>query len=162
MAVPFQSKRSPVAPLLFALSILILACAVPVTYAAPPVSSPAVVDESPRYLARIQLHSVEEIESFLVRAEELHQSHPDTFIPVAFVLHGPEVKFFTNENYARYSELVDRAARLDAFKLIDVKICQTYMNLEGIRRESLPPFVDIVPYGPTYEQELKDEGYVEF
>ena len=41
-----------------------------------------------------------------------------------------KLNFFTNENYARYSELVDRAARLDAFKLIDVKICQTLLNLE--------------------------------
>lgn len=162
VAVPSRFKRVAAGFRLVGLCGVMGFGCLSIAFAAPPKSSPAIVDESPRFLARIQLHSAEEIERFLIRAEQLHQSHPDAFVPVAFVLHGPEVKLFESENYDRYSALVDRAARLDAFNLIDVKVCQTYMNAEGIKRESLPPFVDIVPYGPSYEQELKDDGYVEF
>ena len=92
VAVPFQ-WRSPVAPLLLRLSILILACVVPVTYAALRYLRPPLWMNPLDILPEFGCTPLR-ITRLLVRAEELHQSHPDTFIPVAFVLHGPEVKFF--------------------------------------------------------------------
>ncbi len=133
-------------------------------YASPPESSPAIDSDGQKYLARIQLHSREEMAAFFAKAEQILQGRTtyDLGHPVAFVLHGPEVELFARESYGTNKDLVDQAALLDAFGVIDVKVCATYLSNQGIRRESLPAFIDVVPYGPAYEKTLRDNGYVEF
>ena len=44
------------------------------------------------------------------------------------VLHGDEALAFTSAEYAVYTESVDRAARLEAFVLLDVRICENWMR----------------------------------
>ena len=41
---------------------------------------------------------------------------------LVLVLHGPEVEFFAIRNYEKYRDIVDQAARLDAFEVVDVRI----------------------------------------
>ena len=67
--------------------------------------------------------------------------------PVAVVLHGDEALAFTSAEYAVYTESVDRAARLEAFGLLDVRICENWMRANGVMRGDLPSFVDTVPDG---------------
>ena len=81
---------------------------------------------------------------------------------VILVLHGPEVDFFSIKNYDKYKDIVDQAARLDAFDVVDVRICQTMIGMRGIEQTDIPSFIEQVPYGPGEVERLKQEGYVAF
>ena len=70
--------------------------------------------------------------------------------------------FFTNENYARYKPLVDQAERLDAYDVVDVKICRSMMERQGIGSDDIPAFIEQVPYGPGEVQRLVRKGYIYF
>jgi len=82
--------------------------------------------------------------------------------PVVVVLHGSEALAFTRQGNAAQSPLVDRAARLKAYDLIDLRMCETWMAANGIDKTDLPPFVDTVPYAPEEIRRLLDEGYVPY
>ena len=82
--------------------------------------------------------------------------------PVVVVLHGSEALAFTRQGNAAQSPLVDRAARLKADDLIDVRMCETWMAANGIDKSDLPTFVDTVPYAPEEIRRLLDEGYVPY
>ena len=65
----------------------------------------------------ISVHSLDELKVLLDRAEEIaaRPQSPGENAGVVLVLHGPEVEFFAISNYPRYKDIVDQAARLDAF-----------------------------------------------
>ncbi len=115
-----------------------------------------------RYLFQVTLHTPAEIEKLLVRAEQLAatQRSADRRTGIALVLHGPEVELFARRNYVKYRELVDRAAKLDADGVIEVKMCQTEMRSRGIREQDVPGFIELVPYGPDEEKRLLRRGYI--
>ena len=79
--------------------------------------------------------------------------------PVVIVLHGREANAFTNMNYTANKSLVDRAARLDANALIDVRMCATWMRRNSITPQDIPPFIDTVPFAPEEIRRLKRSGY---
>jgi intracellular sulfur oxidation DsrE/DsrF family protein len=81
---------------------------------------------------------------------------------IVLILHGPEVEFFSTRNYDRYKDIVDQAARLDAFDIVDVKICQSMMKVQGIERDDIPSFIEQVPFGEAEIERLVGEGYVYF
>lgn len=118
--------------------------------------------ENGRYLFSVTLHTPEEIAGLLARAEELAKSRRtdgrDTGI--ALVLHGPEIEIFAGKNYARFRETVDRAARLAAGHVIELKMCRTEMKRLGVKEEDVPAFIELVPYGPDEEMRLRRSGYV--
>jgi intracellular sulfur oxidation DsrE/DsrF family protein len=76
------------------------------------------------------------------------------------VLHGPEIEIFAKRNYARFRETVDRAARLNDGRIIEIKMCRTEMKRLGIGEEDIPDFIELVPYGPDEELRLRRNGYV--
>jgi len=112
----------------------------------------------------ISVHTVEGLQVLLDRAEELamRPQVPGEENSVVLVLHGPEVEFFSIKNYEQYRDLVDQAARLDAFDVVDVKICQTMMGLHGVERDDIPAFIEQVPLGSLEIERLVGEGYVAF
>jgi intracellular sulfur oxidation DsrE/DsrF family protein len=112
----------------------------------------------------ISVHSLEELRVLLDRAEELamHPQPQGEKAGVVLVLHGPEVEFFAISNYSRYKDVVDQAARLDAFDVVDVKICRTMMQRLGVEPDDIPAFIEQVPYGPGEVERLVTEGYVYF
>ncbi len=117
------------------------------------------------YLARVLLDSPEDLQKALLRAEELHArgdvAREDKAL--AFVLHGPEVQIFFKDNYQRYKPIVDLAAKLSAFNVVDVRVCETRIGLLGKSSENLPPFVQTVPFGPAEIKRLiVEEQYVYF
>ncbi|MFL0801760.1 MAG: hypothetical protein K6L80_15010 [Agarilytica sp.] len=123
------------------------------------------LDPANGYLARILLNSPDDLKGALLRAEELYRrgdvSAADE--PLAFVLHGPEVQIFIKGNYQQYKSIVDLAAKLSAFNVVDVKVCQTRLGLLGETSDALPPFIETVPFGPAEVQRLLvDEQYVYF
>ncbi len=82
--------------------------------------------------------------------------------PVIVVLHGTEATAFTRLGYARNRELVDRAAMLDAYRLIDVRMCQTWMTNNGIEAGDIPAFIETVPFAPEEIRRLEAEGYTPY
>jgi len=132
-----------------------------------PITSPAIAKSGlsdNHYVAKIKLHTAEEITDLFDRAEMLLDQESSFALgePIAFVLHGPEVKYFSRMNYEAYKGIVDKAAQLDAFRLIDVRVCATYLRNNNISPDSLPPFVEVVPYGPDEEMRLRAQGYRDF
>jgi intracellular sulfur oxidation DsrE/DsrF family protein len=112
----------------------------------------------------ISVHSIEELEVLFGRAEEIaRRPRPvGDSDSIVLVLHGPEVEFFAISNYDRYRSIVDRAARLDAFQVVDVKICQTMMDRFGIGQDDIPAFIEQVPDGAAEVERLIREGYIYF
>jgi intracellular sulfur oxidation DsrE/DsrF family protein len=134
------------------------------TPAESPSPSPAtgLTTEDGRYLFSVTLHTPEEIAGLLTRAEELAKTRraDSRHTGIALVLHGPEIEIFAKKNYARFRETVDRAARLDAGRIIEVKMCRTEMKRLGVGEEDIPAFIELVPYGPDEETRLRRKGYV--
>lgn len=116
------------------------------------------------YVARIELHTVEEIEQLLKRAEaylENADAYPESD-PIAVILHGPEVQLFNKLNYSKFKDIVGLAARLDALNVINVQVCEVQLLEEGLSISDLPHFVESVPYGPAEEERLLKKGYQYF
>lgn len=121
-------------------------------------------DSTVRGVFDISVHSIEELEVLFDRAEEVaRRPRPvggdDSIV---LVLHGPEVEFFAISNYDRYRSIVDRAARLDAFDVVDVKICRTMMQQYDIGADDIPAFIEQVPNGAVEVDRLTREGYTYF
>lgn len=114
-----------------------------------------------RIVFDVTLHKADDIVALLHRAERLSQRTAIGGDPagVALVLHGPEIEFFARKNYSEYKDIVDLAARLDANRVIDVKVCQTKMRELHLESEDMPPFVEQVPYGPDEVERLRRQGY---
>ncbi|MDH3980527.1 MAG: hypothetical protein OEU91_08455 [Gammaproteobacteria bacterium] len=117
-----------------------------------------------RNVLDITVHTLDELKVLLDRAEQLSTSlkPQGENASVVLVLHGPEVEFFASSNYAMYKDIVDQAARLDAFDIVDVKICQTMMSMQGVARDDIPAFIEQVPLGQIEIDRLVGEGYVYF
>lgn len=115
-----------------------------------------------RYVLDVVLHSYEEINELLNKAEaHVLQPRPaDQHAAIAVILHGPEIDLFSIRNYQKYQALVDKAARLDAYNIIELKMCQTTMRERGLRNEDVPGFIELVPYGPEEIEKLLQQGYV--
>jgi len=114
------------------------------------------------YLFDISNHSLEELEALLKRAEEIGRLQPSNYdgLKIVMILHGPDIDWFTQNNYEHNRQLVDLAAELDALEIIDMKVCETTMSGRGVNREDIPLFIESVPYAPDEMQRLLHEGYI--
>jgi hypothetical protein len=121
-------------------------------------------DAPARVVLDISVHTLEGLKVLFDRAEALamRPQVQGEEASVVLVLHGPEVEFFSTRNYAQYKDIVDQAARLDAFDVVDVKICQSMMEARGIERDDIPSFIEQVPLGPGEIERLVRQGYVVF
>jgi intracellular sulfur oxidation DsrE/DsrF family protein len=110
----------------------------------------------------ITLHDADQLRVLLRRLEQLaHRPNTRDELPeIALVLHGQEVEFFALGNYEKYRDLVDLAAKLDAFQIVEVKMCETRMRNLGLDRRDIPAFIELVPYGPDEVDRLIEEGYI--
>jgi intracellular sulfur oxidation DsrE/DsrF family protein len=136
-----------------------------VSAAAEPQQSPVNPDVSaPRYLALIKKNSPSEVEMLFHRASMLAEEvdNLNAYEPIVFVLHGDEAHAFRHRNMDQYKDLLALAARLEQSNVIDIRICETWMRINGVDRSELPDFVDTVPLGPAEEARLKRDGYIYF
>lgn len=127
--------------------------------------SPVVKEQQsmdPKYVFDVVIHTPEEMDKLLGRIEQLSSTlAPAKEDPsLALVLHGPEIAFFTRNNYKKYMKLVDRAAELDKKGIIDVKVCDTMIRALDLEEAELPDFVDHVPYGPAEVDRLIQQGFI--
>ncbi len=115
-----------------------------------------------RYLFDVSNHSPADLENLLQRAEEIRETHATGYddLEIVLILHGPDINIFRQENYTKHKPLVDLAARLDAFKIIDMKICETAMSSMNVQRSEIPAFIESVPYAPDEIRRLSEEGYI--
>lgn len=117
------------------------------------------------YVARILNDSPEEVADALSRAETLYSEGklPQGANPIAIILHGPEVEIFFKDKYEEYKKIVDLAAKLSAFGVVDVRVCETQSGIMGRGRSSIHSFIGTVPFGPTEVKRLLDQqSYIYF
>lgn len=123
-----------------------------------------VVNDNARFLAAIQLHSADELRDLMFRAEKMVTNY-DGYAsrePIAFVLRGEELRLFTRDNYEANRDLIDTAARLEAFGVVDFKACEGWMVQNHLDRDELPAFIDYVENGEQEVQRLQTSGYAWF
>ena len=115
------------------------------------------------YLFDVSDQNSGQIKELLNRAEQLSGSAPleQSSTNIVMVIHGPNVVLFDQKNYQKNKELVDLAARLEAFNIIDFKICQTAATMRGIESNSFHSFLEVIPIAPTEINRLVKKGYVE-
>jgi intracellular sulfur oxidation DsrE/DsrF family protein len=120
--------------------------------------------ESQKLQANIVLHTLAELEQLLVQAEEISNNDEQYNLtqPIAIVLHGEEIKAFIRTNYRTNKQMVDLAARLDAFKVIDIKVCKRWIGQNNIMLNELPAFLEPVPFGAAEKTRLQRSGYAYF
>ena len=124
----------------------------------------AVTVSSSLLMGETKLHTSEELFSLLKRAERIAAGEDEysTTEPVVLVLNGAEIDLFKRENYRSNKSLIDLAARLEAFNVVDLKVCKSWMYQRGIDTRDLPPFIDTVHRGDSEKNRLKQAGYVSF
>jgi intracellular sulfur oxidation DsrE/DsrF family protein len=119
-----------------------------------------------RYVADIELQTLDQFQQLLVRADELFlagKTASDGDAAVIFVLHGPVLRSLLRENYPGNRQTVDMAARLTAFGVIELKACRAWMRNARIDEADLQPFIETVSYGPDEVDRLvRESGYIYF
>ncbi len=129
----------------------------------PPAESAINAEHDVYYFFDVHGHSAEEITELLKRAKTTYDrlsSDLQAATRIAMVLHGPDVVYFANGNYAQYKALVDLAAEVDAFGFLDLKVCAASARSQGLEADKFPPFVELVAYGPAEIRRLEAAGYV--
>lgn len=124
--------------------------------------SDKIIVENKSYLFDITDHSKDEFQALLARAEEISQTQTDDFsdLKIVMIIHGPDIEWFTQQNYEQNQQLIDLAARLDANEIIDMKVCEQTMSNRGVDRKDLPSFIESVPFAPTEIKNRLQEGYI--
>ncbi len=156
--------------LIFFLAILLVLCVTPSRLEAQSLQSqdaPLLQDhfEAPGYLARVVPNSTESLHQALLRAEMLFLDGRlrGPLPPAVLVVHGPNVAAFFRQNYRQHKSLVDLAARLSAFQVIEIRVCETSTGELGQALDVLMPFVTTVTFGPDEVKRLtQQEGFVNF
>lgn len=115
------------------------------------------------YLLDVSDNNPNQIKELLDRAEKLSTSSEpnEKASKVVMVIHGANVELFDKKNYFQNKSLIDQAARLDAFDVIDFKICQTAAASRGIKKTSFPSFLEVVSFAGYEIDRLEAKGYVE-
>ena len=123
---------------------------------------PQTLSKDKKYAVDVSLHTRQEILELLKNtARVFHGPKPEGSEPtISLVLHGPEIEFFTIRNYDKNKDIVDLAARLKAYRHVEIKMCQTMMQEKGLTINDIPAFIEIVPYGPDELKRLIQNGYI--
>jgi len=118
--------------------------------------------DNTRYLFVVGNHTVDELEALLRRADEIAQKSRDQFneLKIAIVIHGENITMFTQDNYEKNKLMIDLAAKLDTYNVIDLKMCEYSMDKIGINKNDIPEFIDTVPFAPDEIKRLTSEGYL--
>ncbi|MHB8494626.1 MAG: DsrE family protein [Casimicrobiaceae bacterium] len=94
----------------------------------------------------------------LLKATEGYGPHEIDPIKVVIVSHGPEVVLWAKQNYAKYKEIVDRAASF-AQQGVRFEVCRNDAAALGFKPEDLDGFVTVIPAGPYALTYWQNKGY---
>lgn len=79
-------------------------------------------------------------------------------LKIVVVSHGPEIVVWAKKNYAKYKDIVDRAASMSK-QGVRFEICRNAAAAEGFKPEDLQGFVTVVPAGPYALTYWQAKGY---
>jgi len=115
----------------------------------------------PNVVFDISVQSVEQLREVLKRAESLASVPRSAAQPasISLMLHGKEIEFFTIDHYNQYRDIVDLSAKLDAYNVIEFKMCETAMKDFGIKKDNIPSFIEFVADGELEIKNLSRQGY---
>lgn len=97
------------------------------------------------------------LNSLLRTATEIGPRGSDA-LKVVVVSHGPELVVFDKQNYAKYKDLVDRAASL-AKQGVRFEVCRSAARAIGLTPEDFHGFITVVPNGPYALAYWQSKGY---
>lgn len=121
--------------------------------------------EALKVVADIRVHTAQELEGALSRVEAMFDNGGirEQDEPVIFLLHGDEARTLYKQNYGEHKDVVDLAAKLSAFGVVDIKVCESWSGHHGLDSNRLQPFVETVPFVPAEKKRLfEEEGYSYF
>jgi len=79
-------------------------------------------------------------------------------LKIVVVSHGPELVVFAKKNYAKYKDIVDRAASMTK-QGVRIEICRNAAAAQGFAPEDLHGFVTVIPAGPYALAYWQAKGY---
>lgn len=83
--------------------------------------------------------------------------------PILMMLHGPQAELFLRSTYSSNKMLVDQTAKLAAYGVLEVQICELWLRRNNHSKTELFPFISTVPYGASELTRLEEEeGYTEY
>jgi intracellular sulfur oxidation DsrE/DsrF family protein len=94
----------------------------------------------------------------LMKAATDYGPHEEEPVSIVIVSHGPELVVFARKNYAKYKDIVDRAASL-AQHGVRFEICRNAAAAQGFAPEDLYGFTHVVPAGPYALAYWQAKGY---
>ena len=105
--------------------------------------------QSQKVVYDVTANSIVELAHVIDRVSSLNNiTGSDPFeSSIIVVLHGPEVRFFSQENYPKYKMLMDRAQSLTVGTTIKFKMGQLTAKYYGYEPENLLGFIQLVPLG---------------
>ena len=118
-----------------------------------------------KYLADIVIHSPEELYAILARADKLLKSGKFALkgsSPIVFLLHGDEAHILFKGQYEKNKPVIDLAAKLTAFNVVDIKICDIWMQSKNLYSRDLQPFVGVVRNAIAEASRLIDEEQYQY
>jgi intracellular sulfur oxidation DsrE/DsrF family protein len=126
-------------------------------------SSPAALGEKYKPLKVVYDVSVENtdgLENVLARASHLSKlTGADPMEgSIVIVLRGPEVAFFTKDNYDAYKDHVDRAKSLTVGGTVRIMMSDLALKVRGLSADDVPKFIKVVPFGDAEIARLQTEG----
>ena len=94
----------------------------------------------------------------LMRATSEFGPHELDPVKVVIVSHGPELVVFDKRNYAKYKDIVDRAASLSK-QGVKFEMCSNAARALGVAPENVHGFLTVVPAGPYALAYWQAKGY---
>jgi uncharacterized protein len=79
-------------------------------------------------------------------------------LKVVIVSHGPEIVVWDKRNYAKYKDIVDRAASM-ASQGVRFEVCRNAAKALGLGPEDLQGFITVIPAGPYALAYWQAKGY---
>jgi len=113
-------------------------------------TTPFATDKGPlKVVYDVAVNTPEAVDNVLARAS--HLSNLTGADPlegsIVLVLRGNEVTFFTDDNYAAYKAIVDRAKSLSTGGIIMIRMSELALKVRGIDANEVHDFIEIVPFG---------------
>lgn len=135
----------------------------PAVSAKPVMEMVPAVEQGHKFFFDVFGHSPDEFRALLRRAQMIYQQSDDAAraeLEVVVVLHGPDIRFFATNETGEYDDIVNLAAKLDAFGVFDFKLCAATASRLEVAESEVPAFIEFVPYGPQEIDRLKEAGFI--
>jgi len=94
----------------------------------------------------------------LIKATDEYGPHEIEPLKIVIVSHGPEIVVWDKRNYAKYKDIVDRAASL-AEQGVQFEVCNNAAKALHLEPKNLYGFITVIPAGPYALAYWQAKGY---